>query len=142
MTKSGSFIMIPSSGEKLIQLIQQRISGLDSPLFLLYGVALVFVIVYSSLLPKNIRIFVDSPLGRILSIGWIYLSIETLGWIYGLLTGIAFLMILQSSSSSFLEGFEVTEKPRIGKRWFVEKVLGEDPVMIATEKVITSPIQT
>ncbi len=134
--------MIPSSGEKLIQLIQQRISGLDSPLFLLYGVALVFVIVYSSLLPKNIRIFVDSPLGRILSIGWIYLSIETLGWIYGLLTGIAFLMILQSSSSSFLEGFEVTEKPRIGKRWFVEKVLGEDPVMIATEKVITSPIQT
>lgn len=134
--------MIPSSGEKLILSIQRFASGLDSPLFLLYGAAIVLLIVYSSLLPKGIRHFMDSPLGRILSIGWIYVSIESLGWIYGLLTAIAFLMILQSSSSSFLEGFEVTEKPRIGKRWFVEKVLGEHPVMIATEKVITSPIQT
>ena len=127
------------SGEKLIQIIQQSIAGLDSPLFLLYGIAIVFVIVYSSLLPKNIRTFVDSPLGRILSIGWIYVSIESFGWVYGLMTAIAFLMILQSSS---FEGFEVTEKPRIGKRWFVEKVLGEHPMMIATEKVVTSPIQT
>jgi len=43
------------------------------------------------------------------------------------------------------EGFDgssgVVEKERIGKRWFVERVLGEHPVAISTEKVTTLPVQ-
>jgi hypothetical protein len=43
------------------------------------------------------------------------------------------------------EGFHgssgIVEKERIGKRWFVERVLGEHPISISTEKVTTLPVQ-
>lgn len=130
----------------MIVSIQQGVASMDSPLSLLYGFIMILVIVYANVVPIEIRTFMDSPLGRILSIGWIYVIIETKGWIYGLLTALAFLILLRSSvstlSANVQEGFEVIEKPRIGKRWFVEKVLGETPVMISTEKVVTSPVQT
>ena len=52
---------------------------------------------------------------------------------------------LPRSPPSAEEGFHsssgVVEKERIGKRWFVERVLGEHPISIATEKVTTLPVQ-
>jgi hypothetical protein len=122
---------------------------LESPLKLVYGVLLVLMIVYSSLVPDGIRVFADTLLGRILGILWVYLAVEGLGWLFGLFTGMAFLMIVhlspRSPFSSSTEGFQgasgVVEKERIGRRWFVERVLGEDPVAISTEKVTTLPVQ-
>ena len=125
---------------------------LESPLKLVYGVTLILLIVYSSLVPDNIRTFADTLLGRIIGILWVYLTIETLGWLFGLFTGLALLTIIYlspyspfSSVSPFTEGFQsssgVVEKERIGKRWFVERVLGEHPVAISTEKVTTLPVQ-
>ena len=126
---------------------------LESPLKLVYGVVLALIIVYSTLVPDTIRVFADTLLGRIIGILWIYLSVEGLGWLFGLFTGLAFLMIIYLSPHSpfsSMEGFSVegfhdtsgvVEKERIGRRWFVEKVLGEDPVAISTEKVTTLPVQ-
>ena len=120
---------------------------LQSPLSVVYAVLLALLIVYSSLVPNDVRLFADSLLGRILGILWVYLAVEGLGWLFGLFTALAFLMILYLSArpSVSTEGFHgssgVVEKERIGRRWFVERVLGEDPVAISTEKVTTLPVQ-
>lgn len=116
---------------------------LDSPLLLVYGVLLALVIVYSAAVPDAVRRFADTLLGRLVGILWIYVTVERLGWLFGLFTALAFLMVIYLSPRT-LEGFHgggVVDKERIGKRWFVERVLGEDPVSISTEKVTTLPVQ-
>jgi hypothetical protein len=129
--------------------LQVLLNNIDSPSKLLYGILIVLVIVYSAVIPSEYHTFVDSLLGRIIGIGIIYGVTESLGWIYGLLTAMAFVLLLNGSPSSWIfssqEGFDgggsVSEKKRIGKRWFVEKVLGEHPVKIATDRVNTLPVQ-
>jgi hypothetical protein len=70
-----------------------------------------------------------------------------MGWVYGILTALAFLLILNGAPQNMeLEGFDgggtVTEKKIIGKKWFVEKILGENPKKIATDKVTTTAVET
>jgi hypothetical protein len=124
-------------------------SNLDSPAKLLYGFVLVLIIVYSPVIPTEYRIFADSLLGRIFGIAIVYGVIETLGWVYGILTALAFLLVITGAPSNFYtgtEGFDgggtVTEKKIVGKKWFVEKVLGENPKKIATDKVTTTAVET
>jgi hypothetical protein len=123
-----------------------------TPLQLLYGAFLGLVIVYASAIPDDIRLFADTLLGRILGILWVYLTVESMGWLFGLFTAMAFLTILYLSpharwvnNGGSVEGFHgssgVVEKERMGSRWFVERVLGENPVAISTEKVTTLPVQ-
>jgi hypothetical protein len=133
----------------MISSFQILLMNMDSPIKLIYGVFLILIIVYSPLIPFEFRVFADSLLGRIFGVAVVYGVIETLGWVYGLLTALAFLLILNGAPrtvSNGLEGFEgggtVTEKKIIGRRWFVEQVLGEDPKKIATDKVTTTAIET
>ena len=134
----------------LVMSLQQYVATMDSPAKLLYGFALIIVIVYSSIIPSDYRMFANSILGRIFGIAIVYGVIETVGWIYGLLTALAFLLIINGAPQlpptyDTAEGFDgggtVSEKRRIGKTWYVEKVLGENTQKIATDKVITSAIQ-
>ena len=127
--------------------LQVLLMNLDSPAKLLYGFLLILIIVYSPIIPFEYRIFADSLLGRIFGVAIVYGVIETLGWVYGILTALAFLLILNGAPRDGVsfEGFDgggtVTEKKIVGKRWFVEKVLGEHPKKIATDKVTTSAIE-
>jgi hypothetical protein len=122
--------------------------NLDSPAKLLYGFLLILLIVYSPIIPFEYRIFADSLLGRIFGVAIVYGVIESLGWVYGILTALAFLLILNGAPRDGVsfEGFDgggtVTEKKIVGKRWFVEKVLGETPKKIATDKVTTTAVET
>ena len=105
---------------------------------------MVVLIVYSNLIPSEYRSFADSMLGRVFGIAVVYGVIEGMGWIYGLLTALAFLLLINgapSTSEGFDGGGSVSEKKRIGNRWFVERVLGENPYKIATDRVNTSAIQ-
>lgn len=129
---------------------QEVLSKLDSPAKLIYGFILLLLIVYSPIVPLDYRRFMDSLLGRVFGIAIVYGVIESLGWVYGLLTALVFLTILRGISKTnplvvAEEGFDgggtVSEKRRIGKRWFVEKVLGENPIKIATDKVQTTAVQ-
>jgi hypothetical protein len=133
----------------MINSLQILMSNLDSPIKLLYGFVLVLVIVYAPVIPTEYRVFADSLLGKIFGIAIVYGVIETLGWVYGILTALAFLLVVNGAPSNFVggtEGFDgggtVTEKKIIGKKWFVEKVLGENPKKIATDKVTTTAIET
>ena len=120
---------------------------LDSPLRLSYAVFLALLLVYSAALPAEIRHFADTLLGRVFAVLWIYLTVEGLGWLFGLFTCMTFLMVIYlSPHTGSVEGFSgsgggMVEKERVGRRWFVERVLGENPVAIATEKVMTLPVQ-
>jgi hypothetical protein len=129
----------------VISSFQVFMMNLDSPIKLIYGVILILIIVYSSEIPSEYRQFADSLLGRIFGIAIVYGVIESLGWVYGLLTALAFMLIVNGADRmNPVEGFDgggtVTEKKIIGKRWFVEKVLGETPKKIATDKVTTTAI--
>jgi hypothetical protein len=83
-------------------------------------------------------------LGRVFGIAIVYGVLETMGWVYGLLTALAFLLLLTGAHRTLQEGFDgggsVSEKRTVGKRWFVEKVLGEYPSKIATDQVITAAV--
>jgi hypothetical protein len=123
--------------------------NLDSPAKLIYGFLLILVIVYSPVIPFEYRTFADSLLGRIFGVVIVYGAVEALGWVYGLLTALAFLLVITGAprdGPSGLEGFDgggtVTEKKIVGRKWFVEQVLGENPKKIATDKVTTTAIET
>jgi hypothetical protein len=133
----------------VINSINLFMMNMDSPATLIYGALLIILIVYSSVIPGEYRTFADSLLGRVLGVAIVYGVIETLGWVYGLLTAIAFLLIINGATridTSMLEAFDgggtVSEKKTIGKKWFVERVLGENPTKIATDKVTTTAVET
>ena len=129
---------------QIVSSLQNMVNSMDSPGKFLYGAVMVVMIVYSSLIPSDYRFFADSMLGRVFGIAIVYGVVETMGWMYGLLTALAFLLLINGAPSTE-EGFEgggtVSEKSRIGRSWFVEKVLGEHTQKIATDRVNTQAVQ-
>jgi hypothetical protein len=125
---------------------QHLFSTLDSPPKLIYAALLILLIVYSPVLSVDYRIFADSMLGRLIGVALIYGITETMGWLYGLLTAMAFLLILHGAPRTAVtaEGFDgggsVSEKKTVGHRWFVERVLDERTTSIATDRVTTNAI--
>jgi hypothetical protein len=132
----------------MVNSFQVLLMNLDSPAKLIYGFLLILLIVFSPEIPFEYRTFADSLLGKIFGVAIVYGVIETMGWVYGILTAIAFLLVLNGAprDNTGLEGFDgggtVTEKKIVGKKWFVEKVLGENPKKIATDKVTTTAVET
>uniref|UniRef100_A0A6C0KUT4 Uncharacterized protein n=1 Tax=viral metagenome TaxID=1070528 RepID=A0A6C0KUT4_9ZZZZ len=125
--------------------LQTLLANMDSPSKLIYAFVVILLIVYAPAVSMEYRSFADSILGRIFGIGLVYGVIEMMGWVYGLLTAMAFLLLLFGAPrSSMTEGFDgggsVSEKKAVGKRWFVEKVLGERTSKIATDRVTTNAI--
>ena len=108
----------------MVNSLQILLSNLDSPVKLFYGIILILIIVYSPVIPFEYRKFADSLIGRIFGIAIVYGVIESLGWVYGLLTALAFLLVLNGANgySSTVEAFDgggtVTEKRTIGRKWF------------------------
>jgi hypothetical protein len=132
----------------MVDSFQNLMNNLDSPAKLIYGFILILIIVYSPIIPFEYRIFADSLLGRVFGVAIVYGVIESLGWVYGLLTAMAFLLILNGAPrldapvEAFDGGGSVSEKKIIGKKWFVETVLGENPKKIATDRVFTTAVET
>lgn len=132
----------------MINPLQVFLMNLDSPAKLIFGFVLILLIIYSPVIPAEYRIFADSLLGRVIAVAVIYGVVETFGWVYGLLAALAYILVLNGAprvDTSGLEAFDgggtVSEKKIIGKRWFVEKVLGEYPKKIATDRVYTSAVE-
>lgn len=140
---------IPLQQGGVINSINLFIMNMDSPAKLIYGALLIILIVYSSVIPPEYRAFADSLLGKVFGVAIVYGVVETLGWVYGILTAIAFLLIINGApriDTTMLEAFDgggtVSEKKTIGKKWFVERILGENPTKIATDKVTTTAVET
>ena len=154
----------------VVDSIHIMISRLDPPAMLIYGFILILTIVYSPMIPTDARVFADSFLGRVFGVAIVYGITEYLGWVYGLLTALAFLLILNGApryGNPLMEGFreeymqpysekdeakgtegftgggDVTAKNVIthNRRWFVEEVLGECPIAIESDRVTTQAVQ-
>jgi hypothetical protein len=111
---------------------------------IIYGIILVLLIVYSGEVPMSIRTSLDTMGGRVLGIVIMLGTLRYVGWVYALLFAIAFLLILDNATRPVNEGFltlPYKEVERPSDRWFVEKVLGERTIAIATDNVITQPVQ-
>ena len=112
---------------------------MDSPLKMIYGCILVLIIAYSSVVPLEYKRFADSPLGRIFGIAIVYGAIQQLGWIYGILTAMAFLLLLHGGIQ-VSEGFgNFIPKKTTSNKWYVERILGKPNEVIIEQVVTTAP---
>jgi hypothetical protein len=110
----------------------------------IYGILLILIIVYVHLIPSDVRKIADSLSGRFFGVIGLGLTVRYVGWVYGLLYAMAFLLLIHSAPRSAEEGFnnmmwKNVERPK--SRWFVERVFGERPIRIERDTVITEAVQ-
>jgi len=112
---------------------------------MIYGFIAIIAIAFSDKVPPSFSIFADSALGRLIGVGIVVTVTHFLGWSYGLLTAVAFLLMLRASprlSNQDADGFKDMDTRKIqGSRWFVERVLGEKPKGLINQDVTTQAIK-
>lgn len=125
--------------------INTILANLDSTPRLLYGLLIVLLIVFVDQVPAGIGRHIDTALGRVLGIAAVGAVTHYLGFPYGLLTAVAFLLLVHISprlAATGMDGFEdLTSKDAVGNKWFVEQVLGENPMAIQSDRATTSAVQ-
>lgn len=118
-----------------------RIGQSDYPIEYLVGLVLAVTIVYAGQIPASYMAFVDSVGGRLVGIVGVLAVLRYFGWIYGVLAALAFMVLMRGAIVSLNEGFvNQIVKERIGGRWYVERVLGEQPEVIDTDVVSTAAV--
>jgi hypothetical protein len=104
-------------------------------------VAFLIVIVFPHTIHPSISRLIKSSLGKSISLLAVFIITYCIGPMAGLFSAMAFLFIWTLPKPD-LESFQ--DKARIvpdKHKWFVEKVLYEDPLIIEDELVKTQPIQ-
>jgi len=121
------------------------VKHMDTVPHMIYGTLMIVVITFHDQLGSTLARYADSALGRVLGIGLVLLVTSQLGWTYGLLTAIAFLLLVHGSprlAATGSENFEDLKRQEAkGTVWFVEKVLGESPEGITTDSALTKAVQ-
>ena len=121
----------------------------EQPVLVLVGLAMILVIVFLEKVPIEIRKQADSFLGRALLLTFTAIVILLFGWPMGILAGLMTALLIGAGgihpiSKAVEEGFSSEMNVRIvpdKHKWFVEKVLGENPLLIEDDTVTTSAIQ-
>ena len=123
-------------------------------------VALVLISVYVSRIPTRVMNFAQHPVGQL--VGFVLVVGVTMqyGWIHGVLAALAYALVIsranreqQITSQATKEGLidyvpaalimeesGTTFVPQ-NHRWFVEKVMGENPFLIREKEVQTTAVQ-
>lgn len=110
-------------------------------------ISIILVIVFKNQIPPPVYEQADSFLGRLLAVFLVAFVTIQFDWILGLLTAVAIALLLGlPRGTPVMEGFGSGGETSIqviptSKKWFVERVLHENPIAIEEEKVITSPVQ-
>ena len=121
------------------------VQHLDTVPHMVYGALMVVLIAFHGQVGSTVASYVDGALGRVLGIGLVLGITQTLGWTYGLLTALAFLLIVRGSprlGATGTDSFEDLKQHKAkGTLWFVEKVLGENPQGITSDSAITKAVQ-
>jgi hypothetical protein len=116
-----------------------------TPLFM--GVLLSALVVWTCFtdkVPAGIRYHLSSTAGRLLSLALLYAIYTFIGFIPALLFSMAVALSWSNRPlSKPVEGFlsSIKRTPVEGKRWFVERVLGEHPEEIREDRVHTDSVQ-
>jgi hypothetical protein len=122
-------------------------SKYEGPVALLVGTFATLVIVFLGKIPKEVRRQADSVLGRALLLTFTVLVAIVFGWPLGVLVGLMSALLIGSGgvhpvqiSEGFAPDFNVKLVPN-KKKWFVEQVLGENPLLIEDTVIDTSAVQ-
>lgn len=107
------------------------------------GISLILLAAFADSIPLEYIVPLQTAPGRILLFGGALTVLVFAGPAFGLLAAIAALMLYQAALyAPHTEGYNDYEyrKYHTKRRWFVEEVLGEKPVAMATDKVQTIQI--
>lgn len=121
--------------------------------FLLVG--LVLLSVYVSRIPKDVLQSFKKPVYQVGGLVLVIIITVGYGWIHGILAALAFALVLSHANRTINEGLEIYAPQYIvetgtnvqtdiipkNHRWFLEKIMGEKPLMIRDKNVKTSAIQ-
>jgi hypothetical protein len=125
--------------------LQVVLDQLDTIPKLLYGFLVILAIVFIDQVPAGLGRHADTALGRVLGIAAVGAVTHYLGYSYGLLTAVAFLLLVHISprlAATGMDGFEdLASKDAVGTKWFVEQVLGENPMAIQSDRATTAAVQ-
>lgn len=125
-------------------------SKYEGPVALLVGTFAILVIVFVGKVPKEVRKQADSLLGRALLLTFTVLTTLVFGWPLGVVVGLMSALLIGSggvhpvSKAPVTEGFAPDFNVRLvpnKKKWFVEQVLGENPLLIEDTVIDTSAVQ-
>lgn len=121
------------------------VQHLDTVPHMVYGALMVVLITFHGQVGSTVASYADGALGRVLGIALVLGITQTLGWTYGLLTALAFLLIVHGSprlGATGTDSFEDLKRHNAkGTLWFVEKVLGENPQGITSDSAVTKAVQ-
>ena len=120
---------------------------------------LILVSVYVSRIPHDIMVYFKHPVVQLISLSTIFLITAKYGWIHGIIAALAVALVLTRAmrltptiqgptegmidyipGTFIVEDSETTIIPQ-KHRWFVEKIMGENPMLIHEKEVNTSAIQ-
>ena len=124
--------------------LETLLKNMDTVPHLLYGALIIVLITFMGRVPPAVSRFTDSSIGRLLVVGLVLGVNYALGFTYGLLTTIALLLVIHASPrlSATAEGFDDMQTyDTVGTRWFVERVLGEQPKKIVNDGAVTTAVQ-
>jgi hypothetical protein len=121
----------------------------EQPIMILIGLCMVIVVVFLEKIPMEIRKQADSLLGRALLLTFTVIIVALYGWPMGILAGLMSALLIGAGGihpvkKEIQEGFSSEMNVRLvpGKhKWFIEKVMGENPLIIEDEVVSTSAVQ-
>lgn len=121
----------------------------DQPIMILIALAMTIVIVFLEKIPLEIRKQADTLLGRLFLVGLTVLTVQVFGWTMGVLAALMSVLLIGAGGvhpvkKAVQEGFSSEMNYRIipsKHKWFVEKVLGENPLLIEDQTVDTSAVQ-
>lgn len=120
---------------------------IDTVPHIIYGLLAIVLISYADQVYPSVSNLADTALGRLAGLAAVLAVHHFMGFSYGLLTALALLLVLHASSRLSATGVgadgfqDVRRYDTIGTRWFVERVLGEQPREIVTDRAKTSAVQ-
>lgn len=121
-------------------------SRYEQPVGLFVGTFATLVIVFLGKVPTDVRHQADSFLGRAFLLTGTVLTAILFGWPLGVLVGLMSVLLIGAGgvhavvTEGFAPDFNVRMIPNT-KKWFVEQVLGENPLLIEDTVIDTSAVQ-
>lgn len=145
-------IMRGGAREHILDIVQKY----TKPLEFYFGVLLVLGIVYVGQIPPAIQYFANTMIGRASIFILTIVVADMYSWIYALLMALFTVLLIAVAPRTLKEAFQGASSAAAGQgippdtkmnlvtqkqKWWVERLLGEEPVGIEEEKVRTRAIQ-
>jgi hypothetical protein len=128
--------------------VDDLVQKYDLPIEILLGCFMAIIIVFLDKVPLAIRQQADTFMGRALLLVFTALVVASFGWPLGFLAAILSALLIGSGGLQqrkvITEGFSPDMNVRIvptRHKWYVERVLGENPLLIEDQTVDTSAVQ-